>query len=72
LRKPERPAQACPVVALKPPKLAAKPETREARLAAALRANLKRRKAQERERAGVPESSTAPTQAKIPKSERIG
>jgi hypothetical protein len=59
-------------MALKPPKSAAKPDNREARLAAALRANLKRRKAQERERAGVPESSTAPPQATIPKPERIG
>jgi hypothetical protein len=72
LRKPKGLAHPRRVVAQKPPKSAAKPDDREARLAAALRANLKRRKAQERERAAMPASSTASTQAKIPKPERIG
>jgi hypothetical protein len=68
LRKPARRAQGRRRMAAKPPKSSAKPLDRQARLAAALRENLRRRKAQERARADVVE----PSREDVSKPKRIG
>ena len=67
LRKLQGQAQLGPVADMKPPKSAGKTDPRNARLAAQLRANLQRRKAQARARAEPAESAEeAPTQPPAP------